>query len=138
MAFSANIRCSECDRPLVAAVAVRRQRGLRQRSPYTATCSDHCEERRGARFRREARERGFRLEAGDWRCEDCGCTAEEAVERRAREGRSLPAGAMVVCSAECRRARNNRRKAALTRVAMRETQEQRRGLRRAAPRGRSS
>jgi hypothetical protein len=83
------IRCSECPRHLADAAAARRRRGLPQRSPYSATCSDRCEERREARFRREAKARGYELAPGDWRCEECGCVAKEAVARRARDGRKL-------------------------------------------------
>jgi hypothetical protein len=49
------------------------------------------------------------------------------VARLARERRNLPAGAMVVCSAECYRKRVNRRTAALMREKQRtrEAREQR-------------
>ena len=57
-------RSSECPRLLADAATTRRRRGLPQRSPYSATCSDKCEGRREARFRRQARERGYRLEPG--------------------------------------------------------------------------
>jgi hypothetical protein len=112
------LRCSECPRLLADAATTRRRRGLPQRSPDSATCSDKCEGRREARFRRQARERGYRLEPGDWRCEECGCVAKEAVAQRARDGRKLSAaGIMVTCSVECHAAWVNRRTAALKREA---------------------
>ena len=119
------LRCSECPRLLADAATTRRRRGLPQRSPHSATCSDKCEGRREARFRRQARERGYRLELGDWRCEECGCVAKEAVAQRARDGRKLSAaGIMVTCSVECHWARVKRRTTALKHEAQRQREEE--------------
>ena len=116
------IRCSECPRLLADAATARRQRGLPQRSPYSATCSERCEEHREARFRREARERGYPLEPGEWRCDQCGCTAAEAMTAGPRK----LSAKMVVCSAECARARLNRRTAALMREKQRTPKDKQR------------
>jgi hypothetical protein len=109
------LRCSECPRYPAAAATARRNRGLPQRSPLSATCSDRCERAREERFHREAQERGYRLAPGDWYCLECGCTAEEAVARRARDGLPLIAGVMAVCTPECGEARKGRRTAAESR-----------------------
>jgi hypothetical protein len=110
----------------------------------SSTCSDRCEARRDARFRREATARGYELAPGDWRCEECGCVVEEAMARRARKDRCFPIAVRVVCSPKCARTRKYRRNAAVLRELQLTPKEKarrsawERERRKTAPRGRSS
>jgi hypothetical protein len=105
---------TECGRALADVATTRRRRGLPQRPANSATCSDRCERAREERLRLEAAARGVRLERGEWRCYECGCTAAEAI---AKDEGPMTARSRV-CSPRCAGQRKSRTVAAI----MRETQ----------------
>ena len=102
--------CTECGRALADAATARRKRGLPQRSANSATCSGRCERAREERFRREAAARGVQLKRGEWRCDECGCTAAEAI---AKDEWPMTVRARV-CSPRCDRQRTSRTVAAMS------------------------
>ncbi len=98
--------CSECGISRAEAARERWWLGLRRLDGAAKTCSQECGRERERRMLRENYGAGSSYlypMPDDWHCSECGCTVEQAHERRVARGLAPLTSRHQTCSPECSR-----------------------------------